>query len=217
MSGVGGDAAKLHKKALKLRSKLHPAVKISCNGEFTQPWCLSAPSDEHLRRRRDACDLTTYSIPTSRSWFRVFIMNSSHKAVKLCPVHYNAKGQKKELPSITVQPYQEGEIPFNLNKFQNEADESMQIFGDSTEMLLELCFRGVASRDVYYPCQEYPDRDDDAYFSADDGPRTPRAVSALAVLPQESYRQRIARTTTFDPNLHDQAASLDRMHALLRD
>lgn len=218
MSVVASAAAELHKKALQLRGKLHPAVRISCNGEFTQPWFLSAPSDEHLRRRRDACDLTTYSIPTSRSWFRVYVTNSSHEAVKLCPVHYNANGQKKELPSVTVQPHQEGEIQLLLNKFQNEADESMQIFGDNTEMLLELCFRGVASRDVFYPCEEYPDRgDDDAYVSAEEGPVTPRAVSGLAVLQPESYRQRVARCNRYDPSLHGQAACLDRMHALLRD
>ena len=153
------SAEKLRKRALKLRSKLHASVDISCDGHFTDAWRMSKPSDEHLQRRAGRCDLTTYSICTDRRWFRVSVASSFHKAVTLCPVMHEG-GQSRALPIVTVAPNTAEQIQQTLWLTPGAADSSMQIFGENKEVLLELRFHGVPSADRYSMAPE-----DDEYWS----------------------------------------------------
>jgi len=209
----------MHKHALKLGQKLHPAVKISSDGEFTSH--LTDPYDEHLHRREDKCNLTTYSIRTDWCYFRVFITNSSSNPVELFPVRIDARGIKKPLPSITVQPHQEGVVSSILQKLPNSDEDGMQILDANGSMLLELRFRGVAARDEFRKAQQYLDPfSDDVYYSAEEGPPTPRPrtpVSALAIVPFRTHREELRRKNAFNPYLHDGEtnARFERMHALL--
>ena len=179
------------------------------------------PYDEHLQRREDQCDLTTYSIRTSRCYFRVFITNTSSKPVTLYPVYVHVRGRKTVVSPITVQPQQEGEVNLTLNKFQDPAEDTMLIHDGNGSTLLELRFRGVPERDVYLPAEDYQDAfSDDPYYSADEGPPTPpprTPVSGLAIVPYRSYRAEVRRKNAYDPALMlgETSARFERMHALL--
>ena len=220
MSGAGLAhlRQKMRKRALKLGRKLIPAVKISTDNQFTRH--VRMPYEEHLSRREDECNLTTYSIPTDWSYFRVFITNSSNKQVVLFPVRIDERGRQRELPSITVQPHQEGMVPLNIVKADTAAD-GMQILDADGFMLLELRFRGVPARDEFHKAAEYQHAiSDDEYFSAEEGrlpEREPTPVSAPAIVPQRSYRAAVHRKNQYDPTLMlgGTRAQFDRMHALL--
>lgn len=208
----------MRKRALKLGQKLLPVVKISSDDRFTSH--VSMPYEEHLSRREDECNLTTYSIRADWSYFRVFIMNLSNKSVELFPVRIDTRGKKRQLDSITVLPHQEGVVPVTLSKF-DPVEDGLQILDADGFMMLELRFRGVPSRDEFHKAAEYHHAiSDDEYFSAEEGPPTPRRrtpVSAPAIVPFRSYRAEVHRKNVYDPNLMlgETRAKFDRMHALL--
>lgn len=202
MSGADAtkEAQKLQKKARKIRSGLHPAVKVSSTGEFRDARALTLPKMEILWRREDKCDLVTYMIPVNSSWFRVFFTNSSAHPRKLCPVHVDAAELKKELPSLTVPAGQERDIELTLAMFRGDKDQRMEIFGDNNIMLLELRFSCLSSEpDTFYPALEDPESD------SDDDDRKP-----LAAPP------RVTRSQTLKLAARTTDACLVRMQALLR-
>lgn len=206
---------KMHRKALELGRKLRPAVKISSDNDFTKH--VSEPYDEHLHRREDRCNLTTYSIRSDWCYFRVFITNTSRHPVELFPVRIDARGNKRPLASFTVQPQQEGDVPVTLEKHSNPDEDGMQILDANGNILLELRFRGVPARDEFRKAVEHQDAfSDESYYSAEEGPLTPRPVSALAIVPhRNTYWADTRRKNAYKPELHGTGAQLERMCRLL--
>jgi len=207
----------MRKMAIKLGRELTPMVKISDNDNFKGKESL--PYEELLERRQDSCNRITYSIRTDWCYFMVFIKNTSSKPVELFPVRIDALGNKRKLDSITVKNNEWTVVPLILDQ-PDAAEHSMQILDANGFMMLDLRFRGVPTRDEFRKAQQYLDPfPDDEYFSAEEGPPTPREptpVSALAVVPPRSWREELRRKNAFDPLLHHGTrAQFDRMHALL--
>ena len=208
----------MRKKAIKLGRELIPTVQISDNDNFKGK--TSLPYEEHLERRQDMCNRTTYSIRTDWSYFMVFIKNTSSKPVELFPVRIDALGNKRKHESITVKANEHAVVPLILEQ-SDPAEHSMQILDANGFMMLELRFRGVPTRDEFHKAAEYHDAfSDDAYYSAEEGPlpeREPTPVSALAIVPYRSYRAGVHRKNVYDPNLMlgKTRAKFDHMHALL--
>ena len=206
------------RRALKLGQKLLPTVKISTDDDFTKH---SLPYNENLCRRQDKCNITRYWIREDVVYFRVFIKNTSNKSVELFPVLVDSSGKRKVVASITVQPHQEGVVPPILDMVRDSPESGMEILDADGFMLLELRFRGVPARDEYHKAVEYHHAiSDDEYFSAEEGPPTPRQptpVSAPAIVPFRSYRAGVHRKNKYDPSLMlgETQAQFDRMRALL--
>ena len=207
----------MRKKAIKLGRELMPTVKISDNDNFKGK--TSLPYEEHLERRQDMCNRITYSIRTDWSYFMVFIKNTSRNPVELFPVRIDASGNQRKQKSITVKANEWTVVPLILDQ-PDAAEHSMQILDANGFMMLDLRFRGVPTRDEFRKAQQYLDPfTDDEYFSAEEGPPTPRQptpVSVPAIVPYRSFREELRRKNAFEPHLHHGTrAQFDRMHALL--
>ena len=212
---------RLQKEARKIRSGLQVTVKISSDGDFTARKRLLLPKMETLMRRGDRCDLLSYTLPL-QNWFRVFFRNNSHKAVLLCPTHIDGRNVKLEMPTFTVQPGEERDLPLSLVLFPGEREQRLSVYGENNHMLLELRFNPSTDRESFSLAREDPETEesetesDSEYFDAHE----PTPPSALAVVPVPSYHRRIAAKNAFDPTKHagdtvKTDARLGRMHALL--
>ena len=173
---------RLQKEARKIRSGLQVTVKISSDGDFTARKRLLLPKMETLMRRGDRCDLLSYTLPL-QNWFRVFFRNNSHKAVLLCPTHIDGRNVKLEMPTFTVQPGEERDLPLSLVLFPGEREQRLSVYGENNHMLLELRFGCLKDEpETFSLAPEDPETDDSD--SDDYKPPVPKPTSALAVAPR---------------------------------